>query len=46
MNDQQIKKRIFKRVCFVVRYGITSFIKQTAEYWKVEFLEYFCEYIE
>lgn len=32
MNDQQIKKRIFKRVCFVVWYGITSFIKQIAEY--------------
>lgn len=46
MNDQQIKKWIFKRICFVVRYGITSCIKQTAEYGEVEFLEYFCEYIE
>lgn len=32
MNDQQIKKRIFKLVCFVVWYGIMSFIKQTAKY--------------
>ena len=40
------QKKIFKRVCFVVRYGITSFIKQTAEYWKVEFLEYFCKCLE